>query len=350
MTTDSYYDILGIDRNATHDEIKAAYRAMAAKYHPDRNPGSASETNEIFKRVNRAYEVLGDPIKRAVYDRELRTGVAPNASRPQQTPQPTRGAQPPSSVAGSIKETVEGLLRTTGPEEVRKAFAIRAIRNSRDKKGLDELSQVFQWGDDREYLLRGATMECEVRIAAGLRVNELEEDHRVLFERARNGKNHSTVMAAAGQRFAEVATKADLRYLAEFSRSPNIQQDYATSTSAGAYTRQYDRNDPRRAARTAAGLKYTELEDYLPRLLEEMKQPGHYIEVRNALGIKAVGMETNDAGIMRMYTEAEDLPAVRDAIMQKLNTLDSVSQQSPQPARPRATPPPLPAAARKVRQ
>ena len=62
-----YYDILGLDRKATDQEIKAAYRKFAFKYHPDRNPGS-KEAEENFKEAAEAYEVLRDPQKRDIYD------------------------------------------------------------------------------------------------------------------------------------------------------------------------------------------------------------------------------------------------------------------------------------------
>lgn len=63
-----YYDILGVSRNATPDELKQAYRKAALKYHPDRNPGDP-EAEATFKKVNEAYSVLSDPDKRAHYDR-----------------------------------------------------------------------------------------------------------------------------------------------------------------------------------------------------------------------------------------------------------------------------------------
>jgi len=63
-----YYQILGVSRKATQEEIKKAYRNMAMKYHPDRNPGSEKEANEKFKEINEAYEILGDPEKRKQYD------------------------------------------------------------------------------------------------------------------------------------------------------------------------------------------------------------------------------------------------------------------------------------------
>ncbi len=69
-----YYEILEIERTATQDEIKKAYRKMALKYHPDRNPDD-KEAEEKFKLVNEAYQVLSDEQKRAVYDRYGKQGL-----------------------------------------------------------------------------------------------------------------------------------------------------------------------------------------------------------------------------------------------------------------------------------
>ena len=63
-----YYEVLGVNKNATDDELKKAYRQMAKKYHPDANPDNKEEAEKKFKEVNEAYEVLSDKQKRQMYD------------------------------------------------------------------------------------------------------------------------------------------------------------------------------------------------------------------------------------------------------------------------------------------
>jgi len=67
MDYKDYYKILGVPRNAEAKDIKRAYRSLAVKHHPDKNPGD-KRAEERFKEINEAYEVLGDPSKRAKYD------------------------------------------------------------------------------------------------------------------------------------------------------------------------------------------------------------------------------------------------------------------------------------------
>jgi molecular chaperone DnaJ len=70
-----YYKILGVSENATQDEIKQAYKKLAMKYHPDRNPGD-KQAEEKFKEINEAYSVLSDPEKRKQYDQLRKFGYA----------------------------------------------------------------------------------------------------------------------------------------------------------------------------------------------------------------------------------------------------------------------------------
>ena len=74
MSKRDYYDVLGVNRAAPREEIKAAYRRLAVKYHPDRNPGD-SEAEERFKEAAEAYAVLSDPNKRGQYDRFGEAGL-----------------------------------------------------------------------------------------------------------------------------------------------------------------------------------------------------------------------------------------------------------------------------------
>lgn len=72
-----YYEVLGLSKGASDDEIKKAFRKLAMKYHPDKNPGD-KEAEEKFKEINEAYAVLSDPEQKSKYDRFGHAGVDPN--------------------------------------------------------------------------------------------------------------------------------------------------------------------------------------------------------------------------------------------------------------------------------
>ncbi|MDH4223986.1 MAG: DnaJ domain-containing protein, partial [candidate division Zixibacteria bacterium] len=74
MAKRDYYEVLGLDRNASEEDVKKAYRKLALQYHPDRNPGN-KEAEEKFKEATEAYEVLKDPAKKNRYDQFGHVGV-----------------------------------------------------------------------------------------------------------------------------------------------------------------------------------------------------------------------------------------------------------------------------------
>ncbi|KAL8130053.1 hypothetical protein V2J09_019208 [Rumex salicifolius] len=76
-----YYKVLGVDKNASDDDLKKAYRKLAMKWHPDKNPNNKKDAEAKFKQISEAYDVLSDPQKRAVFDQYgeegLKGGVPP---------------------------------------------------------------------------------------------------------------------------------------------------------------------------------------------------------------------------------------------------------------------------------
>ena len=83
MAKRDYYEVLGVAKTASDDEIKKAYRKLAMKFHPDRNQGDgAKAAEEKFKEAKEAYEMLSDAQKRAAYDQYGHAGVDPNAGGP----------------------------------------------------------------------------------------------------------------------------------------------------------------------------------------------------------------------------------------------------------------------------
>ncbi|HYT67202.1 MAG TPA: molecular chaperone DnaJ, partial [Vicinamibacterales bacterium] len=78
MSKRDYYEILGVGRDATDQAIRSAYRKLALKYHPDRNPGDA-KAEEAFKEAAEAYAIVSDPEKRSLYDRFGHQGVSAGA-------------------------------------------------------------------------------------------------------------------------------------------------------------------------------------------------------------------------------------------------------------------------------
>jgi len=97
---EDYYEILGVNKNASDDEIKKAYRKLALKYHPDRNPGD-KEAEKKFKEVNEAHEVLSDKQKRTRYDQFGKAGLGGNSN-------PFGGGNPFGGQGGSYSYSFNG--------------------------------------------------------------------------------------------------------------------------------------------------------------------------------------------------------------------------------------------------
>lgn len=112
-----FYDVLGVSRTASTEEIKSAYREKAKLYHPDRNPGFADAANERLKELNEAHETLCDPAKRAAYDRSSSSRShsvprRPDASKTRdKSSTPRRGANIERNISISLQEAFAGTKR-----------------------------------------------------------------------------------------------------------------------------------------------------------------------------------------------------------------------------------------------
>ena len=124
MREKDYYEILGVSRDASQEEIKKAYRKLARKYHPDVNPGD-KEAEEKFKLINEAFEVLGNPEKRSAYDQ---FGYAP----------------------GEESHAGRGF---SGFEDLFRGF------------GFDDIFDVFSFGEGRHRHAQGADLKFDLEIS-----------------------------------------------------------------------------------------------------------------------------------------------------------------------------------------
>jgi len=84
MSTSNHYETLGISQDATQAEVKQAYRRLVKRFHPDKNPQDSRRSHDQIARINGAYEVLGDPRHRRVYDRHLHASRSSGSRPPRQ--------------------------------------------------------------------------------------------------------------------------------------------------------------------------------------------------------------------------------------------------------------------------
>ncbi|GIV10348.1 MAG: chaperone protein DnaJ [Fimbriimonadales bacterium] len=145
-----YYQILGVSKDADEKEIKAAYRKLARKYHPDVNPGDKT-AEEKFKELNEAYQVLSDPEKRAAYDRYGEQWQTYQRMREQYGENFQPGGFEPPFGFGNFQEFIENLLRGGGV-----GGDLRVQRAPRD---LEQTLEI-----NLEDAIRGATRTIQVSV------------------------------------------------------------------------------------------------------------------------------------------------------------------------------------------
>lgn len=123
MARRDYYEILGVRRNASEAEIKKAYRRLAMKYHPDRNPGDKA-AEEKFKEAQQAYDILTDAQRRAAYDQFGHAGVDPSMGAGAGGFYSTAGASSFSDIFGDVFGDIFGTTRR-GASQVRRGADLR---------------------------------------------------------------------------------------------------------------------------------------------------------------------------------------------------------------------------------
>lgn len=110
----SHYETLGVDKSSSQEEIKKAYRELAKKWHPDRNPDNKSEAEEKFKQISAAYEVVGDPVKRSDYDAQQDRSYFSSGDIYDAIfrPRPQRGSDIRGQLEVEFAEAVKGCQKT----------------------------------------------------------------------------------------------------------------------------------------------------------------------------------------------------------------------------------------------
>lgn len=147
-----YYRVLGVSESASGDEIKKAYRRLAKKHHPDANPSSRKSSEERFKEISEAYEVLSDPQKRRQYD-EIRRygGNVPFEEILRGGNRPGRGVRVEHGDAGELGDLFERLFRG-------------GLRWGAGSGGAVEEEEVVE-ENDGFFRRRGLDVHCEVPIS-----------------------------------------------------------------------------------------------------------------------------------------------------------------------------------------
>ncbi|MCA2708343.1 MAG: J domain-containing protein [Microcystis sp. M015S2] len=156
----NYYDLLGVSRTATSDEIKKAFRRLARQYHPDVNPGDKS-AEEKFKDINEAYDVLSDEEKRVEYNRSL-TGNKRLGIRPWEKANSNGNGKMPRTEQDLWKFRDFNNLNT---KRAKMAFSPRLTRRDVEAKLTLPLEKAYQGGRQRIRLEDGRSIEVDMPAA-----------------------------------------------------------------------------------------------------------------------------------------------------------------------------------------
>ena len=171
-TTTDLYKLLGVPRDATHDDIRKAHRELVRRYHPDANPGDYSN-EEHFKEVQRAYEVLSDPEKRREYDKRFNTSARRASRKPRTRAGTKTGGESaaPSTDLSDLLSKLTDLSSERSSAHKEGSFGLRGEEVARLAKLLGvEMSRISELlGKDITRLskLVGENMKTHTRVNSG---------------------------------------------------------------------------------------------------------------------------------------------------------------------------------------
>ncbi|MCA9664060.1 MAG: J domain-containing protein [Myxococcales bacterium] len=242
---DTHYEILGLESDATPDEIKRAFRQLALKYHPDQHPTPIAAT--LFRRINEAYEVLSDPVRREAYDLSLRGDARGRGPRHQSR----------RSAESQRREEAARRARQAKETKAREARAAEREREARER----EARAAEREREAREREARAAEREREARERAEAAEREARARAEAAEHEAR-ARAQAAARAQVGAR-ARAATRAQLLEERELeARKASAQQEARRMRAEGAARRDYaDRRDAaarrnaERVARTPEGVE-----------------------------------------------------------------------------------------------
>ncbi|HEV7903212.1 MAG TPA: molecular chaperone DnaJ [Pyrinomonadaceae bacterium] len=177
MSKKDYYELLGVGRNATEQELKSAYKRLAIRYHPDKNPGDA-EAEEMFKEVAEAYSVLSNGEQRARYDRFGHAGVSSSAAG--------AGANWGAQGFGGIEDILGDL------------FGFGDVFGGRAGAGGGGRRSSAQRGADLRYDLEITLEEAAEGMTAQLRIPRLETCDTCTGTGAKSGTQPETCSTCSG--------------------------------------------------------------------------------------------------------------------------------------------------------